>query len=97
MKKSVKSLLIMLAVLVVLGGAAAALVLLPSGEEDESSPVSSAERESLVEIAKEDISSIQVENSNGGFTILPAGAAGKTRKPCTRSPAWSSTTWMTPP
>ena len=77
MKKSVKSLLIMLAVLVVLGGAAAALVLLPSGEEDESSPVSSAERESLVEIAKEDISSIQVENSNGGFTILPAGGGGE--------------------
>lgn len=72
MKKSVRNLLIMLAVLVVVGGAAALLLLFPaSQEEDASSTVSNAERESLIEIEEENVSSITVENSKGGFTILP--------------------------
>jgi len=73
MKKSVRNLLIMLAVLVVVGGAAALLLLFPaSEEEDASSTVSNAERESIIEIEEADVSAVTVENSKGGFTILPA-------------------------
>lgn len=74
MKKSVRSLLIMLAVLVVVGGAAALLLLLPTGatEEDASSAaVSQEERQSLLEVDAADVSAIKVENSQDSFTILP--------------------------
>ncbi len=73
MKKSVRNLLIMLAVLVVVGGAAALLLLFPAdgGGEETSSAVSSEARESLVDIAGEDVAMVTVENSQGGFTILP--------------------------
>lgn len=80
MKKSVRTLLIMLAVLVVLGGAAACLLLFPvgSGEDDASSAASQAERETVVEIDAGDLASIQVENSQGSFAIVPAdGASGE--------------------
>lgn len=74
MKKSVKSLLIMLAVLVVLGGAAACLLLFPaeSGGEEEASPASSEEpREALCQMEAEELASILVENSQGSFEIVP--------------------------
>lgn len=75
MKKSVKSLLIMLAVLVVLGGAAACLLLFPAesgGEGEASSPAASEEpRETLVQMEEEDLASILVENSQGSFEIVP--------------------------
>ena len=75
MKKSVKSLLIMLAVLVVLGGAAACLLLFPAesgGEGEASSPAASEEpKETLVQMEEEDLASILVENSQGSFEIMP--------------------------
>lgn len=72
MKKSVRSLLIMLAVLVVLGGATALLLLPTDGEtEDTSSTVSEDTRETLALIAEEDLVSVKVENSRGSFEIVP--------------------------
>lgn len=79
MKKPVKNLLIMLAVLAVIGGAAAVLLLMPAegGEEASSAAAaSSAPRETLIEIAEEDVASITVENSSGSFTLVPVVTAG---------------------
>ena len=75
MKKSVKSLLIMLAVLVVIGGGAALLLLTPVDKEETTSAVSSeAGLEPLVQLTWEDLSAIRVENSQGSFTIGPVSA-----------------------
>ena len=76
MKKSVRSLLIMLAVLAVVGGAAALLLLSPAspGEEDASSAASQEERQSLLDLDAADVSAIKVENSQDSFTILPLSA-----------------------
>lgn len=78
MKKSVRSLLIMLAVLVVVGGAAALLLLVPtsSTEEEASSAVSQEERQRLLEVDAADVSAIKVENSQDSFTLLPLSVDG---------------------
>lgn len=79
MKKNVRSLLIMLAVLAVLGGAAAVLVgTSPDGDAGESgsSAVSQDERETI-EFDTDNISSIAVQNNEGGFTLLPGPGAAQ--------------------
>ncbi len=74
MKKNVRNMLIMLAVLVVLGGAAALLLLFPKSEGDgvssQVSEVSSTISETVVDRETEEVSSISVENQNGGFVMV---------------------------
>ena len=71
MKKTTRNILIMLAVLVVLGGAAATLLLTQPETEEVSSAVSSTPAEAIVEKEAVEVSSILVENAEGGFEIIP--------------------------
>lgn len=84
MKKSVRTLLILLAVLAVLGGAAACLLLAPAqtAPEEGASPAASEEpKETVTAVEPADVAAIKVENNEGSYTILPvqaepAGTAG---------------------
>lgn len=71
MKKTVRNMLIMLGVLVVLGGAAALLLLNSPETGEESSAVSSSTTETILEKDPAQVSSISVENAEGGFELIP--------------------------
>ncbi len=77
MKKTAKTILILLAVLAVLGGGLAALLLLPGeGEEASSSSAaesSSAPGETVMDRDKEDVASVSVKNQKGSYVLVPGG------------------------
>ena len=73
MKKNLRTFLIMLLVLVLVGGGAAALLLTQPTEETaaEEESSSSQVREPLLDLEPEQVTSLQVENAYGAFTLVP--------------------------
>lgn len=75
MKKNLKYILIMLLVLLVLGGAL--FLLLPKDDTTDGDDVTSetssaaAENETLIDRTSDEVSALVVENSEGGFTLVP--------------------------
>ena len=73
MKKNLRTFLIMLLVLVLVGGGAAALLLTQPTEEtaDEEESSSSQVREPLLDLEPEQVVSLQVENANSAYNLVP--------------------------
>lgn len=72
MKKNIRYLIIMLAALVVVGGGAAALLLTqPEPEETSSSSSTSVDAISLIGRESEEVTSVNVINTQGEYRILP--------------------------